>query len=154
MKYYILEDEYPLLIQKKKTWEEQLQREYERKWEATEQTANCRHDNFDYEDAERNIGILSPRVKQIREIVHNAQIFILDTLKNDPNHVSLGKTVEFDMDWKQISAMIGGYNSPIPWRIAYNAPLGTILLHKKTGEITAFQHNGVNKTIKIVSIHQ
>lgn len=147
-----MEDEYVVLIEKRKTLEDQLQKEYERKWEATEQTANSRHDNFDYEDAERNIGMLSPRVMQIRDIVHNAQIFILESIKSDPHQVSLGKKVEFEIDGEVKTRIIGGYNAGIPWRIAYNAPLGKALLHKKVGEVIQFEHNGNKKIIKIIAI--
>ena len=152
MRYYFLEDEYTALMQKKKELEDQLQTEYTRKWEATEQTANSWHDNFDYEDAERNIGMVSPRVRQIRDIIHNAQILMLNTIKNQSNNVSIGKTVTFEIDWKVTTAMIGWYNSPIPWRIAYNAPLGLSLIHKKTGDSIAFKHNWINTTIKILAI--
>jgi len=51
--------------------------------------------------------MLSPRVSQIRDIVHKAQIFILDSIKDDPQCVSLGKSVKFEIEGKQTSAMIG-----------------------------------------------
>jgi transcription elongation GreA/GreB family factor len=147
-----LEDEYTALIQKKKELEKQLQTEYARKWEAADQTANCWHDNFDYEDAERNIRMVSPRVRQIRDIIHNAQILILNAIKNESSNVSIGKIVTFEIDWKVTTAMIGWYNSSIKWRIAYNAPLGQSLVHKKTGDSIPFKHDWVNITIKIVAI--
>lgn len=152
MRYYFLEDEYTVLIEKRKRLEDQLQKEYERKWEATEQTANSRHDNFDYEDAERNIGMLSPRVMQIRDIVHHAQIFILESIKSNPHHVSLGKKVKLEINGEGETIIIGWYNSTIKWRIAYNSPLGKSLLHKKIGEVIQFEHNGNKKTIKIIAI--
>lgn len=67
--YYFFQDEYEVFNSSYQELEASLAKEFARKGEACDQTANSWHDNFDYEDAERNIRMLAPRVQQMKKIL-------------------------------------------------------------------------------------
>jgi hypothetical protein len=93
--YYLFEDEYQVLISQYKKLEQSLQQEYARKGEAAGQTGNSRHDNFDYEDAERTIRILTPRVAQLQGIIKGTSVVLAEAIAQSTGTVVMGSKVQY-----------------------------------------------------------
>ncbi len=151
-KFILFSDEFENIIKKKSLLSENLADEYKRMWESCDQWWDTWHDNFDFEDANRNVSMISSMIVSLNHIISNSKILVLENLNVISNTIHIGRVVEFEIEWILNTLMIWWYGSNIKWRVAYNAPLWKALLGKKVGDVFEFTFNGKSKTIKILNI--
>jgi hypothetical protein len=77
----MFQDEYEDMLSRRNKLQKTLEAEYKRKGEACEQSPDSRHDNFDFEDADRTIRMLAPRVASMDSILKRSKILLLTILK-------------------------------------------------------------------------
>ena len=110
MKYRLFPDE----LEEYKKRGEAVSAEYKdagaRCGEATSQSAETWHDNFEFEDASRAMELASKKLWEIQDILANSQIV---RIVSDESIVSMGKTVSLLVDGKEVTYTIGGYQTPI-----------------------------------------
>lgn len=148
---YVLEDEYHHLLQQRKQREQAFKVQSLRKKESAEQSAETRHDNFDFEDAERQQDMIGGKLREIDALIHRVKILCLDTLQSPPDKVRIGTTVCLSIKDKEYTYVIGGAPT-IPGRVSYQSPLGRALLDAKVGDIIRFLHDKQEKHIRILSL--
>jgi transcription elongation GreA/GreB family factor len=94
------------------------------------------HDNFAYEDNQRQMHQLARRVRDLQHLLSVAEIADPPA---DPAHVSFGCVVELlDIsDDQPLRLIIGGWedSDPTLGRIAYNTPLASALIGAEEGDV-------------------
>lgn len=113
------------------------------------------HDNFGFEDAERNQQMWSKRLRDLISLRNSAHV-----VKANPSteKVSLGRTVTFkDLSTDEIKTyLIGSYmlfgKNRVPTVISYNSPIGRLLLSGKVGEIRSGTINKREREFEILKI--
>ncbi len=118
------------------------------------------HDNFAYEENQRQMHQLARRVRDLENLL--ASIMVVDPPREDPPAVCLGAVVELavfpDPETEEPSEVltwtIAGYEDgdPKEGRISYNSPLGSRLMGKEVGEEVSLHINREAKVAEIVSI--
>jgi len=115
--------------------------------------ADTWHDNFDYDEGQRQSAMYSDRIRGLIQIKNNAQVI---TPKPFNGRVLIGRVVTIqDMDNQEIRKFqIGSFLILGEHReaISYMSPLAKILLGGRMGEIKTGVIGKTNKKFKIINI--
>lgn len=112
------------------------------------------HDNFALEEAQRQLGMTSTRVRDLLQIKSQAQIVATDTR----DVVSIGRVVTYeDISTSQVDKIkIGSYRvyteAPGIETASYNTPLARVLMGGKIGEVKKGDVSGTKRSFRIISI--
>ena len=112
------------------------------------------HDNFAYEDNQRQMHQLARRVRDFQHVLSVAEIAAAPA---HPEHVSFGCVVEL-MDTSNEQTMrliIGGWedSDPTIGRVAYDTPLARALIGAEEGDVRTCPSAQGPRQFEIVSIH-
>jgi len=157
MYYYFLKKDIIALEKKINEVLEETKEAGKKIGESCEVGADTWHDNFDYEEAVRQMSMVSSHLKQLTNIRNKAKV-ISPNKSNDK--VSIGKTAVCLVDGQEIAYTIGSYiilkdkaneqsNQKI---ISYISPIAKLLIHHSVGEICEGLIGKNNKKFKIISI--
>jgi len=105
---------------------------------AAEVGGNVWHDNFAFEEAQRQEQMISFEIRRAREVLSN--IRVVDVPEN-PTAVALGTTIRAEIAGRGIRQMtIVGFGEADPDNglVAYNSPLGRSLLGARPGETRSY----------------
>ena len=120
--------------------------------ESCREGAETFHDNFAYEDGERQQALLGGRLRQYISVRNNARI-----VKEEPqmNMVTIGKTVQLvDENNQPHTYRIGSYLTfeDDDVTISYNSPLARLIIGAKVGEKRSGSVGHSKKTFTISSV--
>jgi len=73
-RFYVLADEMTQIEKRRKELYEKYESEAKRKAEACQQSSETWHDNFEFEDARRNLTTISNQIKEVETIFSNLEI--------------------------------------------------------------------------------
>lgn len=111
------------------------------------------HDNFAYEEAQRQMHKLAARVTELKDV--RVRLTVID-LPKAPLTVGVGAVVTIeDQESGQVSRyMIAGYEDgdPVRERLSYTAPLAKSLLGASAGDIRPFSLNNRVREFAILAI--
>lgn len=101
--------------------------------EATGQGAETWHDNFGYENAERDFAKWNQRLGELTQVRARARVV---TPNPSPDRVVVGSVVTYrDNDGKEKKIRIGSYMVlSNKTDVSYNSPVGRVLIGTKEGE--------------------
>lgn len=108
-------------------------------------------ENSEYTAAKENLEFIENRIKELEEILQNAQV--AETPKND-NIVELGETVVVSKNGQtQTFTIVGEFEAnPMEGKISVNSPIGKGLLGKKVGEEVSIETPAGVFVYKIIEI--
>ena len=150
MKILLLSDELKALTERASLIWNEYKEAWKRSGEACAQSSESWHDNFEFDDANRVMQLASKKLWEIQEILNHAQI-ISQVVNN--KIVNIGKKVRFCInEWEEREYIIGGYHTPIEWRVWYSAPLIRPLLWKTEGDIIEIILHGKKYEIEILEV--
>lgn len=91
------------------------------------------HDNFSYEQQIREVEMLESQIKAARKALKNYKII---EPKKNPTRVGIGTKVTIKMNGEIKTWEIVGFgcSQPSEGKVAYNTPLGKLLIKKEIGE--------------------
>jgi len=148
---YILKDEYEHLLQQRMTLQKEYVAQSQRKRESCEQWAETRHDNADYEEAERQQNFIWERIASLQKTIQNVKILLYDELQNTEKKAIIGSTVSLHIDGKFCKHTIW-WILTLPGRISYLSPLGQAIYKRQAWEAITFKHWWQQKNILILSV--
>lgn len=139
-----------ILNEQLKKQEELYLRLSKQKSEIAKVGGNDWHDNFSFEELERDQKRLEHRIMEIKHIIKNSQI--VNNFSTDA--VGIGSVIIFEMDGKEKKMKIGDYveASPSEGVVSYMSPIGQVMMGAVIGETRTFKLNGKNVLIKIKDI--
>jgi transcription elongation factor GreA len=112
------------------------------------------HDNFAYEENQRQMHQLARRVRDLQQLIAVAEIAHAPA---DPVHVSFGCAVELldTRDDQPVRLVIGGWedSDPAVSRVAYNTPLASALIGAEEGDVRACPGVAGKRMLEIIAIH-
>lgn len=112
------------------------------------------HDNFAYEDNQRQMHQLARRVRDLQHLLSVAEIAAPPA---DPAHVSFGCVVELldTADDQPLRLIIGGWedSDPTLGRVAYNTPLASALIGAEEGDVRSCPGAHGKRQLEICAIH-
>lgn len=151
MKYYFLQEDLDQLDLKITELKNKIKEEKKNKHISVTQSSETWHDNFGFEEAEKQINFLANEIIRLLDIKNRA--FIINPKKG--KQVKIGSEVIYkDETGKELKVTIGSYlilqnkNN----HISYQSPLGKILMNAKEGEIKKGLINGKEKNFIILKI--
>lgn len=112
------------------------------------------HDNFAYEDNQRQMHKLAKRVTELKEI--RAKLAVVP-LPQEPNKVGVGTAVTIEAEeGLTVRHLIVGFEDgdPTRARLSYTAPLAKALLGAGTGETRIMKLNGREKEYVVIKIEK
>ncbi len=109
------------------------------------------HDNFAYEENQRQMHQLARRVRDLTEAMRRLQVVVPPP---SPSRVGLGSAVTVDDGARTERFVIAGYEDGEPERrrVAYTAPLASSLLGAEIGEVRAVSVGGRRRELEVISI--
>lgn len=111
------------------------------------------HDNFAYEENQRQMAQLSARVSELRRMLGNLQVV---AVPSRPSRVQVGCAVSFrDADsGEEWTFTVAGFDDGDPerGRVSYNSPMMRGLMGAEVGDERVVAMGGREKTFAIVSI--
>jgi transcription elongation factor GreB len=111
------------------------------------------HDNFAYEENQRQMHQLARRVRDLQHLLAAAEIAAAPA---DPAHVSFGCAVELldTRDQRTLRLVIGGWedSDPALGRVAYNTPLASALIGAEEGDVRVCPGAQGRRALEILSI--
>lgn len=132
---------------------EDLREQGKRKAEAND-GGECWHDSFENEDAERQQHRISYRLRELQQMLANAQV-ISDPPSNCAR-LALGHVAYIMLDDEPRSYHIGGYgdsdSTTNPPTISYQAPIIAKLMGKEPGFRTVVEINGSKRVVVLEDI--
>lgn len=112
------------------------------------------HDNFAYEENQRQMHQLAARVAELKEI--RARTVVID-LPHAPHKVGIGTVVTIeDQESGQVSRyFVAGFEDgdPARDRLSYTAPLAKALLGAEAGDLRSFSLNNRTREFAILAIN-
>jgi len=155
-KYYFLQEDFEALNRTIRDLDKKIKDILQQAGDACKQGADTWHDNFEYEEIQRQAVMWSNRLKELVALRAKAQII---TPCSSNEEVLIGKIVTIeDCDTKEkMRFQIGSYmtfkgNRETVESISYAAPLANILIGAKEGEIKEGVIGGKYKRFKILKI--
>lgn len=110
------------------------------------------HDNFAYEENQRQMHQLARRVRDMEDA---ARRLVIAPAPTRADRVALGTVVTFDdADDRSETIIVGGYedSEPALRRVAYTAPLAKALLGAEVGDTRSISLGGRARELTVVSI--
>lgn len=114
------------------------------------------HDNFAFEDNQRQMHQLARRVRDLEELMARSEV--MSPLRAVPERVMLGVVVRWqycddDTDAPKAS-FIAGFDDGDPGsnRVSYNSPLGSVLIGAEPGEERELLVNRTVRKIEVLGI--
>ncbi len=131
---YILADEEPLWKEKIHELEESVKKAWKDTGEAAGQWSDW-HDNFEYDEARKRLEDESTKLRITSDAFNNCKVISV----TEREVVAVWKKVSliiFEQDWweKEVQHSIWGHQTPIKWRVSYDAPLIIKLMWKPIWE--------------------
>ena len=151
MKYRLFPDEAEAFRAKELSLSDDFKEAWKDAWEALKQSSETWHDNAPLDAARLVWELASKKLREVQDILAHSQIV---RIVSDEEIVSMGKTVSLLVDGKEVIYTIGWYQTPIEWRVSYNAPLIRAILGKEEGEVVHFDLNGKQVEVEILEISQ
>lgn len=111
------------------------------------------HDNFAYEENQRQMHMLARRVRDLRQMMEAVEVVPLPVAP--PQAVSIGTRVRFVDDLgRERTVWIAGYDDgdPSSGRLSYNSPLARALLNASEGDQRELQLGGGRRTLEVIEI--
>lgn len=112
------------------------------------------HDNFAYEENQRQMHRLSRRVRDLEELLGRAKV--VPACPQAPARVQLGAQVRvrYLEEEREVTLFIAGYDDgdPQAGRISYTAPLALRLVGAEPGEVRPLREGGRSRQIEIVAV--
>lgn len=112
------------------------------------------HDNFAYEENQRQMHQWSRRIRDLRSMLASAEIV---TPPQQPTRAQVGTTVrllDLDSGDERAMALAGCEDGdPVAGRVSYTAPLGRALVGAEVGDLRTVRLAGGEKSFEILSIH-
>ena len=151
-KPYLTKAGYTKLQQKAKDLEAKLRATSKQKGYAAEVGGNVWHDNFFFEQLEREEQMLSYQLRQVQEVLGRAAI-VPTPVQTDVVRIGLAVEVEF-ADGRRRVFTIGGYleSAPSQGLIAYNTPVGKALIGAEEGETRSYEADGKKIEVTVFRI--
>jgi transcription elongation GreA/GreB family factor len=119
--------------------------------ESCEEGAETYHDNFAYEDGERQQYMWSKRLRELIAVKNNARVI---TLEEKPGRVTLGcrvNVLDLEMETEK-EFQIGSYISFQNNAISYAAPVARILIGAAPGDVRHGKIANKEKMFEILDI--
>lgn len=111
------------------------------------------HDNFAFEQAERDERLLANRLQELSEEYRAATVVEETT---DENVIEIGSTVEIEVEgegMQQTFTVRGhGEGEPESGVISFDSPLGQALLGAGEGDVRAFEVEGSERTVRVLQV--
>lgn len=119
--------------------------------DAVGQSSETWHDNFGHEDATRQYGMWSERLRQLVEVRDNAQII---SPASQPHTVILGCRVTFvDGEGIEKTLQIGSFTVPSAKQdVSYISPIARILMGSRVGDEVSGKVAGKEVTYEVLKI--
>lgn len=112
------------------------------------------HDNFAYEENQRQMHRLARRVRDLEELLARAKV--VPACTTAPEKVQLGAAVRLRYldDGREVELYIAGYDDgdPQAGRISYTAPLAVRLIGAEAGEVRSLAEGSRRREIEILDI--
>lgn len=130
-------------------WEE-YKDAWKRAWEACNQSSETWHDNFEFDDANRVMQTTSKRLREVQDIINNAQV--VPVVIN--NHiVNIWKKIRICINWwNEQEYVIWGYHTPIEWRVWYSAPLIQGIIWKTEWDVIEILLHWKKQEVEILEV--
>jgi transcription elongation GreA/GreB family factor len=103
-----------------------------------DQSSESWHDNFGYEEAQRQYLMLAGRINELKAILEKSEII---GPPDSPEKAVIGTRVTWEESGKERTITLGSYLTFEGDAVSYHAPLGKLLLGKKVGD-TVILPNG------------
>ncbi len=136
------------LVAKIKELEEKLAQVSSGKAEAAETGGNMWHDNFAFEQIEREQRALTKQLSDARDTLRRA--VVISDQRQITEKIDIGSVVDLDINGEHMTIRVGDYTEADPANnvVSYRSPLGDAILHASIGETREY---GVgNRTFKVV----
>ncbi len=118
----------------------------------SQQTSETWHDNYGYEEGQRQYMIISGRLRELFDISEKATVV---TPNPNPKRAGIGNTLVLrNMKTKKSKTITLG--SWLTWNkehTSYHSPLGQALIGAKPGDTREFTHGGKTETFLVEEIH-
>ena len=112
------------------------------------------HDNFAYEENQRQMHQLARRVRDLEALL--GRIEVVRLRPTAPDTVRIGSRVRFrfDEDDQDQVLFIAGYDDgdPAQHRISYNSPLARALMGSQEGDLVTFRVGGRIREVEVLEI--
>jgi transcription elongation factor GreA len=113
------------------------------------------HDNFAFEDNQRQIHQLARRVRDLEAVLHSSTV--VERPRGQPAEVVLGArlTYRYEDDAVLRTCELASYDDgdAQAGRVSYNSPLGRHLLGTRAGDQLEVMTGGRRRTLEVVAIH-
>jgi transcription elongation GreA/GreB family factor len=152
--YYFLPEDFEKLNEKIAEICDKIKEIGKEMGESCREGAETFHDNFAYEDGERQQAQQANRVRQLIGIRNNSRVVTTQSQK-DSNSVSIGKTVDLqDETGQKHTYVIGSYLTFTEEEhvISYNSPLARLIIGARVGDVKTGQIGHSKKTFTIMKI--
>lgn len=112
------------------------------------------HDNFAYEENQRQMHRLAKRVRDLEEL--QARACVVPACSTAAEQVKLGTRVQlrFPTDQREVTLFIAGYDDgdPKEGRLSYTAPLAVQLIGARKGEFREIREAGRRREVEILAV--
>lgn len=114
------------------------------------------HDNFAYEENQRQMHRLARRVRDLENILSRTKVVPASAAATTPQRVQLGVQVRLRYleDQRELALYIAGYDDgdPQAGRISYTAPLAARLLGAAPGDVLTVREAGRTREIEVAAV--
>lgn len=113
------------------------------------------HDNFAFEENQRQMHQLARRVRDLEQIFTAASVISPGEIPPDRAIVGSRVTYQLDGDLAPRSCLLAGWDDGDPGlgRVSYNAPLGSALLGAQPGEEREVVMGGKLRVVEVLQVH-
>ena len=122
---------------------------------AAEAGDNCVwHDNFAYEENQRQMHRLAKRVRDLEELQARARV--VPACSTAADQVQFGARVQlrYPEEEREVTLFIAGYDDgdPKEGRLSYTAPLAAQLIGARPGDIRALRDAGRRREVEVLAV--
>ncbi|MBN1585530.1 GreA/GreB family elongation factor [Candidatus Uhrbacteria bacterium] len=151
-KLHFFQDEITEIDTKINKLKEELKEVHNDTAESTRQSSETWHDNYMFEEGQRQLNMITSQIDDLINIRNRAEIIQKPVTTDD---VKIGHRVTFKdkVLGQEKTYIIGGYMPIIkPGVISYNSPVAKQLLGHRKGDTINIKVGGVDKAIEITDI--
>ncbi|MBU0625391.1 GreA/GreB family elongation factor [Patescibacteria group bacterium] len=152
MPYYFLQPDYDQLWAQVDDLRDRIRQAKEVAAESTEQSSETWHDNYDFEEHQRQIMMLSQYLESLVKILNEAEV--VAGIVGDEVGLGSRVTVEDLATGQMFTYFIGSYmclGDDIGY-ISYISPIASVLFGAKAGEVKSGLVGSTEKTYRLISI--